>query len=48
MVDTSHGDLRTAGTTPHLARVGWPGWAPFSGIAFVVLFSFAFFPVLAP
>jgi hypothetical protein len=38
MVDTSQGDLRTAGRADRPARTGWAGWAPFSGIAFVVLF----------
>lgn len=38
MVDTSHADLRAAGNARLSARTGWPGWAPVSGITFVVLF----------
>ena len=38
MVDTSQSGLRTAGRAERLAQPGWSGWAPLSGIAFVVLF----------
>jgi hypothetical protein len=38
MVDTSQGGLHAAVSQESAARGAWPGWAPLSGIAFLVLF----------
>ena len=37
MIDTSQGDLRAVGRAERPARPAWLGWAPSSGIAFLVL-----------
>jgi hypothetical protein len=44
MVETSQGRSRPAHSIERPAGIGWPGWAPASGI----VFAFEFFPVLAP
>jgi hypothetical protein len=48
MVDTSQSAQRTAGDARLPARAGWPGWAPVSGITFVVLFVASIFMENAP